>query len=197
MSAALWVLYFKEDSEGVEFVRRERHLVIVYIRRDESQEKFEVRLDEVEDNLVIIVHIVHFGNFGAWAGPQGQVLRIFFHAPAVLAKDGTSALFRRPLRREKLQCDKDGEASHIDLVILERHAAIGHLILEECLRGSRIRVVDFLQECPVSEEVYVSVLFGHVGDMSLGLIDPVDQFDLVVDGAEEIQIGERVDEHIC
>lgn len=193
---AMLVFYFKENSERVEFVCCQRHLVVVYVRRDQSEEEFEVGLDEVQDNLVVIVHVVHFGNFGAWAGPQGQVLRILLHSPALLSKDRPCANFRRSLCSEELKCDKDCEAAHVDLIVGQGHVAIWHLILEESLLGSRTRVIDLLKESSVGDEVYVSILLGHVRDMSLGLIYPVDKFDLVVDRAEEIQIGERVDEHI-
>lgn len=44
--------------------------------------------------------------------------------------------------------------------------------------------INFLEKCLVSDKVDVSILFGHVGNVLLGLIDPVDELNLVVYRAE-------------
>ena len=60
------VLDLKQDSQGVEFVRSQRNLITVDVCRDESQEKFEIGLHKVQDDLVIVVHIVHFRDLRSW-----------------------------------------------------------------------------------------------------------------------------------
>ena len=35
---------------------------------DQSKEKLEVGLHKVQNDLVVVVHVVHFGNFRSWAG---------------------------------------------------------------------------------------------------------------------------------
>ena len=54
---------FEEDSERVKFVGGEGDLVVVDVGGHEPQEQLQVCLHKVQDDLIIVMQIVHFGNF--------------------------------------------------------------------------------------------------------------------------------------
>ena len=43
------------------------------VRRNEPQEKLQVSLDEVQDDLVVVVDVVHLGNFGSRGGSKSNI----------------------------------------------------------------------------------------------------------------------------
>jgi len=82
----------------------------------------------VQDDLVVVVHVVHLGNFRSWTGTQ-SVRRAVFDSPNVLTENGACTFVCCSLLREKLQCYKDCKAAHINLVILDAHIAASNLLL--------------------------------------------------------------------
>lgn len=62
--SAYLVLNLKQDSEGVELICCQGDLVVVDVCRDKPEEELKVRLNEMQDYLVVVVHVCHLGNFG-------------------------------------------------------------------------------------------------------------------------------------
>ena len=56
--------------------------------------------------------------------------------------------------------------------------------------------VNALEQRLVSDEVDVGVLLCHVRYVSLGLVYPVCELDFVVDRAQQVQVRERVNQHV-
>ena len=57
------VFDLEEDTERVKFVGSEADLVVVDVCRDEPQKELQVCLHKVQNDLIIVMQIVHLGNF--------------------------------------------------------------------------------------------------------------------------------------
>ena len=57
------VFDLEEDAERVKFVGGEADLVVVDVRGDEPQEQLQVCLHKVQNDLIIVMQIVHLGYF--------------------------------------------------------------------------------------------------------------------------------------
>ena len=49
------ILHFEENAQAVELVGGERDFIIVDVCRYKAQKQLEIRLDEVQDDLVVVV----------------------------------------------------------------------------------------------------------------------------------------------
>lgn len=76
---------------------------------------------------------------------------------------------------EELQRDKDREATHIDLEVLNWRIPVRSSGPAE---GDR---VNFFEQGLIREEVNSSVVFSHAGDVAFGLLKPMVHLDFIVD----------------
>ena len=84
-----------------------------------------------------------------------------FHPPSVLCQ--VVSLLSSEFRLGSVQLDRDvqREATHVDLVILQRDILVGTCIF------------DVLQQSPVSQEIYSRISIGYAWDMPHSLVDPL------------------------
>ena len=85
---------------------------------DKAEEEFQVGLDEVPDDLVVVVQVVHFGNFTPRTRPECHIRSLIFHAPCLSSQNAPRSLLRCCLLCKQLERDKHCKAAHVNLVVL-------------------------------------------------------------------------------
>ena len=93
----------------------------------------------------------------------------FFHAPSVLGQVVPLLSSEFGLGSVQLDRDVQGEATHVNLVILQRDILVG------------TRIFDILQQSPVSQEIYSRISIRYARDVPHGLVDPLGKLDLIID----------------
>lgn len=124
----------------------------------------------MKDDLVLGLRVVDLGVLGPRACTLlGHSVMRFFHAPSVLGQVVPLLSSEFGLGSVQLDCDVQGEATHVDLVILQ-----GDILVGTC-------IFYILQQSPVSQEIYSRISIGYAGDVPHGLVDPLRELDLVID----------------
>ena len=85
----------------------------------------------------------------------------FFHAPSVLGQVVPLLSSEFGLGSVQLDRDVQGEATDVDLVILQ-----GDILVGTC-------IFDILQQSPVSQEIYSRISIGYARNVPNGLVDPL------------------------
>jgi hypothetical protein len=116
----------------------------------------------VKDDLVLRLRVVNLSVLGpGTCALRGHGVMRFFHPPSVLGQ--VVPLFSSEFRLGSVQlnCDVQGEATDVDLVVLK-----GDILIGSC-------IFDILQQSPVSQEIYSRISIGYARDVPHGLVDPL------------------------